>query len=63
MGTKIGMLVARGLDIPNFSKDVPNFVNNVPIFLKNVSRVPEFILSGEEPPITFSWVPKGTNEP
>ena len=36
MGNKIGVLIAQGLDVPNFVKDVPNFVNNIP-------RVPMFV--------------------
>ena len=39
MGTKIRVLVVRGLDVPNFVKDV--------------SRVSKFVLGGEQPPITF----------
>ena len=40
MGNKIGVLIAQGLDVPNFVKDVPNFVKDVPNFLKDV---PNFI--------------------
>ena len=29
MGKKVGVLVAQGLDVPNFFKDVPNFVMDV----------------------------------
>ena len=36
MGTKIGVPIAQGLDVPNFFKDVPNFVNDVPNFVKDV---------------------------
>ena len=47
MGNKIGVLVAQGLNVPNFVKDVSNFVKDVsnfikdvPNFVKNVPRVP-----------------------
>ena len=30
MGNKIEVLIAQGLDVPNFFMDVPNFVNDVP---------------------------------
>ena len=30
MGNKIEVLIAQGLDVPNFFKDVPNFVKDVP---------------------------------
>ena len=43
MGNKIGVSVAKGLDVPNFFKDVSNFVNDVPNFVKNVPRVPKFV--------------------
>ena len=38
MGNKIGVSVAKGLDVPNFVNDVPNFVKNVPSMPKSVSR-------------------------
>ena len=47
---KIGVLVAQGLDVPNFFKNVPNFmndvlnfVNDVPNILKDLSRGPKFV--------------------
>ena len=43
MGNKIGVSVAKGLDVPNFVNDVPNFVKNVP-------RLPKFVLRWEEFP-------------
>ena len=36
MGNKIGVLIAQGLDVPNFVKDVPNFLKDVPNFIKNL---------------------------
>ena len=44
MGSKIGVLVVQGLDVPNFFKDVPNFVNDVPNFVKDVPRLPKSFL-------------------
>ena len=38
MGNKIGVIVAQGLDVPNFFKDVPNFINDVPWFPKSIPR-------------------------
>ena len=50
MGNKISVLVAQGLDVPNFFKDVPNFVNDVsnfikdvPNFVKDVPRLPKSV--------------------
>ena len=50
MGNKISVLVAQGLDVPNFFKDVPNFVNDVsnfikdvPNFVKNVPSMPKSV--------------------
>ena len=36
MGNKIGVLIAQGLDVPNFVKDVPNFLKDVPNFIKDL---------------------------
>ena len=36
MGNKIAVLIAQGLDVPNFFKDVPNFVKDVPNFLNDI---------------------------
>ena len=54
MGNKMGVLVAQGLDVPNFFKDVPNFVKDIPNFVKDVSdfvndvpRVPKFVPNWE----------------
>ena len=30
MGNNIEVLIAQGLDVPNFFKDVPNFLKDVP---------------------------------
>ena len=38
MGNKIEVLLAQGLDVPNFFNDVPNFVKNVPKGPKFVSK-------------------------
>ena len=56
MGREIGVLVARGLNVPKFLKDVSNFVKNVP-------RVPKFISRKEMTSNHFSLVPKGSNGP
>ena len=32
----MGVMVALGLDVPNFTNDVPNFIKNVP-------RVPKYV--------------------
>ena len=42
---KIGVSIARGLD-------VPKFLNNAPNFLKDVPRVPKFVSEYERPLIT-----------
>ena len=44
MSNKIEVLVAQGLDVPNFFKVVPNFVKDVPNFIKDIPRVPKFVL-------------------
>ena len=36
MGNKIEVLIAQGLDVPNFVKDVPNFLKDVPNFIKDL---------------------------
>ena len=36
MGNKIVVLIAQGLDVPNFVKDVPNFLKDVPNFIKDL---------------------------
>ena len=38
MGNKIEVLIAQGLDIPNFFNDVPNFVKDVPKWSMSVSK-------------------------
>ena len=38
MGNKIEVLIAQGLDIPNFFKDVPNFVKDVSIGPKSILK-------------------------
>ena len=40
----MGVMVALGLDVPNFTKDVPNFTKDVPNFIKDVPRVPKYVL-------------------
>ena len=40
----MGVMVALGLDVPNFTKDVPNFTKDVPNFIKDVPGVPKYIL-------------------
>ena len=52
MGNKIAILIAQGLDVPNFFKDVPNFV-------KDVSRVPKSILRSGT---TSNHFPRSPNE-
>ena len=44
MSNKIEVLVAQGLDVPNFFKVVPNFVKDVPNFINDIPRVPKFVL-------------------
>ena len=34
----MGVMVALGLDVPNFTKDVPNFENDVPRVPKGVPK-------------------------
>ena len=70
MGNKIGVLVAQGLNVPNFFKDVSNFVKDVsnfikdvPNFVKDVPKVPKSILRWETTSIHFPRIPKGTNGP
>ena len=43
MGNKISVLVAQGLDVPNFFKVAPNFVKDAPNFIKDIPRVPKFV--------------------
>ena len=70
MGNKIEVLVAQGLDVPNFFKNVSNFVKNVsnfikdvPNFVKNVPRVPKSILRWGTTFDHFPSVSKGINGP
>ena len=56
MGNKISVLVAQGLDVPNFFKDVPNFVKDVP-------RVPKSTLRWETTFNHFLTVSKVINGP
>ena len=49
MGREIRVLVAQGLDVPNFVKDVP--------------RVSKSIMRWGTTSNHFSRVPKGSNEP
>ena len=39
MSTKIGVLVAQELDVPNFLKDIPNFVKDVLNIVKDVPNI------------------------
>ena len=41
MGNKIEVLIAQGLDVPNFFKNVPNFVKDIPNFVNDVPRGPK----------------------
>ena len=43
MGNKIGVLIAQGLDVPNFVKNVTKFVNEIPNFIKNIPRMPKSV--------------------
>ena len=43
MSNKIEVLVAQGLDVPNFFKNVPNFMKDVPNFVNDVPRLPKFV--------------------
>ena len=70
MGNKIGVLVAQGLDVPNFFKDVPNFVKDIPYsvkdvpdFVNDVPRVPKYVPTWGTTSNKFPWVSKGINEP
>ena len=72
MGNKIGVLVAQGLnvpnffknvpnfvkDVPNFVKDIPNFVNDVQNFVNDVVRLPKFVSRWEMTSNHFSRVSK-----
>ena len=52
MGNKIGVLIAQGLDVPNFVNDVPNFIKDVSNFVNDVPSGPKSVQSGEQPLIT-----------
>ena len=56
MGNKLGVLVAQGLDLPNFFKDVLNFVKDVP---KGPKSIPKWGLTSNH----FLSVSKGINGP
>ena len=48
----MGVPIALGLDVPNFTKHVPNFMKDVPNFVKNVPRVKNTSRGGDQPLIT-----------
>ena len=54
MSNKIEVLVAQGLNVPNFMNDVLNFVNDVP-------RVPKSVLRWRTTFNHFPRVSKGKN--
>ena len=70
MSSKIEVLIAQGLDVPNFFKDVPNFVKDVPNFIKNVPnlvkgvpRGPKSVPKWETTSNHFLRLSKGINGP
>ena len=77
MGSKIKVLIAQGLDVPNFFKnvpnffkdvpnfvkDVPNFIKNVPNFVKGVPRGPKSVPKWETTSNHFLRLSKGINGP
>ena len=47
----MGVLVALGMDVPNFIRDVPNFIKDVPRVSKSIPRwgsVSNHFLMGSE---------------
>ena len=70
MGNEIGVLVAQGLDVPNFfkdvsniMKDVANIIKDVPNFVKNVPKLPKSFLRWETTCNHFLRISKEINEP
>ena len=68
MGNKIEVLIAQGLDVPNFFKDVPNFmkdvqnfIKHVPNFVKDVPRGPKSIPKWGTTSNHFLRLSKGIN--
>ena len=63
MGNKIGVLVAQGLDVPNFFEDVPNFIKDIANFVNDVPSGPNSVLKWGTTSNHFLRLSKGINGP